>query len=286
MMRRSFIGLPLAWLLAFFAAPFAIVAGISLVPALDAQPPFASPLDPANWTLEAYSLLVHDDLYVAAFGNAVRIAFTATVIALLIGYPMAYAMARAAPRWRNLLVMLIVVPFWTSFLVRVYAWMLLLRPTGLINEALLGLGLIDEPLPLIAGEFAVHLGLVYSYLPFMVLPLYATLERLDPALLEAAEDLGARPWRAFVAVTLPLSLPGIVAGGLLVFIPAVGEFIIPDLLGGPDSPMIGKILWTEFFNNRDWPVASALAVGLLVILVAPILAFQAIERRTQEANQR
>jgi putrescine transport system permease protein len=279
MMRRLFIGVPLAWLLAFFAAPFVIVAGISLVPALDSSPPFASPLNPANWTLDSYRLLIHDDLYAAAFANALRIAFTATVIALLVGYPMAYAMARARRRWRGLLVMLVIVPFWTSFLIRVYAWMLLLRPTGLINSALMGLGLVAEPLPLDAGEFAVHLGLVYSYLPFMVLPLYATLERLDPALLEAAHDLGAPPRRAFLAVTLPLSLPGIAAGSLLVFIPSVGEFIVPDLLGGPDSPMIGKILWTEFFNNRDWPAASALAVGLLTLLVAPILAFQAIEKR-------
>jgi putrescine transport system permease protein len=279
MMRRSFIGLPLFWLLLFFAAPFVIVAAISLVPAINGQPPFASPLEPANWTLDSYRLLIHDDLYIAAFANALRVAGVSTLIAMLIGYPMAYAMARAAPQRRNLLVMLIVIPFWTSFLVRVYAWMLLLRPTGLINSALMGLGLIDEPLPLIANEFAVHLGLVYSSLPFMVLPLYAALERLDPALLEAAQDLGARPWRAFVAVTLPLSLPGIVAGCLLVFIPAAGEFIIPDLLGGSDSPMIGRILWTEFFNNRDWPAASALAVGLLVLLVAPILVFQAVERR-------
>lgn len=279
MMRRLFIGAPLVWLLAFFAAPFVIVAGISLVPALDAVPPFASPLNPANWTLNSYRLLIHDDLYVAAFANALRIAFTATAIALLIGYPMAYAMARAPERWRGLLVMLVIVPFWTSFLIRVYAWMLLLRPSGLINSALMGLGIVAEPLPLDAGEFAVHLGLVYSYLPFMVLPLYATLERLDPALLEAAHDLGARPWNAFLRVTLPLSLPGIAAGSLLVFIPSVGEFIIPDLLGGADSPMIGKILWTEFFNNRDWPAASALAVGLLALLLAPILAFQAIEKR-------
>ncbi|MBM3537072.1 MAG: ABC transporter permease subunit [Alphaproteobacteria bacterium] len=279
MMRRLFIGAPLVWLLAFFAAPFVIVAGISLVPALDAVPPFASPLNPANWTLDSYRLLIHDDLYVAAFANALRIAFTATAIALLIGYPMAYAMARAPERWRGLLVMLVIVPFWTSFLIRVYAWMLLLRPSGLINSALMGLGIVAEPLPLDAGEFAVHLGLVYSYLPFMVLPLYATLERLDPALLEAAHDLGARPWNAFLRVTLPLSLPGIAAGSLLVFIPSVGEFIIPDLLGGADSPMIGKILWTEFFNNRDWPAASALAVGLLALLLAPILAFQAIEKR-------
>ena len=277
--HRWFIRLPLVWLLLFFAAPFFIVAAISIVPAINAQPPFASPFDPANWTLESWRLLIGDDLYIAAFANALRIAFTATLVTLLIGYPMAYAMARAEPRWRGVLVMLVVVPFWTSFLIRVYAWMLLLRPTGLINEGLMALGLIAEPLPLMANEFAVHLGLVYSYLPFMVLPLYAALERLDPALLEAAQDLGARPSSAFWRVTLPLSLPGIVAGILLVFIPSVGEFIIPDLLGGPDSPMIGKILWTEFFNNRDWPTASALAIGLLILLVTPILVFQAVERK-------
>lgn len=279
MMRRWFVGLPLAWLLLFFAAPFAIVAAISIVPAINAQPPFASPLEPANWTLDSWRLLVGDDLYIAAFANALRIAFTATVVTLLIGYPMAYAMVRAEPRWRGVLVMLVVVPFWTSFLIRVYAWMLLLRPTGLINEGLMALGLIDEPLALMANEFAVRLGLVYSYLPFMVLPLYAALERLDPSLLEAAQDLGARPSNAFWRVTLPLSLPGIVAGFLLVFIPSVGEFIIPDLLGGPENLMIGKILWTEFFNNRDWPTASALAIGLLILLVTPILVFQAVERK-------
>jgi len=278
-MRRWFIGLPLVWLLLFFAAPFLIVAAISIVPAINASPPFESPLDPAKWTLDSYRLLISDDLYIAAFGNALRIAFTSTLIALLIGYPMAYAMARAEPRRRGVLVMLVVIPFWTSFLIRVYAWMQLLQPSGLINSALMGVGVIAEPLPLMANEFAVHLGLVYSYLPFMVLPLYAALERLDPALLEAAHDLGARPYSAFWRVTLPLSLPGIVAGCLLVFIPAAGEFIIPDLLGGPDSPMIGKILWTEFFNNRDWPTASALAIGLLVLLVTPILAFQAVERK-------
>jgi putrescine transport system permease protein len=175
--------------------------------------------------------------------------------------------------------MLVILPFWTSFLIRVYAWMILLRPTGLINGALLWAGVITEPLPLINNQFAVHLGIVYSYLPFMVLPLYAALERLDPALREAAYDLGARPARAFFAVTLPLSLPGVVAGSLLVFIPAVGEFVIPDLLGGPSTPMIGRVLWNEFFLNRDWPAASAVAVALLVVIVAPFLIFQSVERR-------
>lgn len=279
MFRRAVLGLPLVWLLLFFAAPFAIVVGISFVPASDGQPPFASPLDPANWTGDSYRLLIGDDLYAVAFANALRIAATSTLLCLLIGYPMAYAIARASAPRRNILLLLVVLPFWTSFLIRVYAWMVLLRPTGLINETLIALGVIVEPLPLLANEFAVHLGIVYSYLPFMVLPLYAALERMDGALLEAAADLGARPWRAFVSVTLPLSLPGIVAGSLLVFIPAVGEFVIPDLLGGPDAPMIGKVLWTEFFTNRDWPAASAVAVAMLILLVAPILVFQAVEKK-------
>jgi putrescine transport system permease protein len=279
MFRRAFIGLPLAWLLLFFAIPFAIVFAISVVPPQDGQPPFASPLAPSNWTGESYALLLGDDLYAVAFANALRIAAASTLLCLVVGYPMAYAIARASAARRNILLILVVLPFWTSFLIRVYAWMALLRPTGLINETLIALGLIAEPLPLIANEFAVHLGIVYSYLPFMLLPLYSALERLDASLLDAATDLGAPPWRAFVSVTLPLSLPGIAAGSLLVFIPAAGEFIIPDLLGGPDAPMIGKVLWTEFFTNRDWPAAAAIAVAMLALLVAPILLFQAVERR-------
>jgi putrescine transport system permease protein len=280
--RGTVIGTPLAWLLLFFALPFVIVLAISIVPATNSVPPFASPLAPGNWTLDSYRLLLGDSLYINAFANALRIAGTSTLIALLVGYPMAYAIARARPRRRNVLLMLVILPFWTSFLIRVYAWMILLRPTGLINGALLWLGVITEPLPLMNNAFAVHLGIVYSYLPFMVLPLYAALERMDPALREAAHDLGARPARTFLAVTLPLSLPGIVAGSLLVFIPAVGEFVIPDLLGGPDAPMIGRVLWNEFFLNRDWPAASAVAVALLVLIVTPMIAFQSVERRGTE----
>ncbi|HTP84300.1 MAG TPA: ABC transporter permease subunit [Alphaproteobacteria bacterium] len=280
--RSIVITAPMAWLAAFFLLPFVIVFAISLVPATDGQPPFASPLDFANLTLDGYRLLAGDDLYAIAFLNSVRIAATSTIVALLIGYPMAYAIARAPEAWRGPLLLLVILPFWTSFLIRVYAWMVLLRPTGLINAALLALGIIHEPLPLIANEFAVHLGIVYSYLPFMVLPLYAALERLDPSLLEAAFDLGCRPARAFWRITVPLSAPGIAAGCLLVFIPAVGEFVIPDLLGGPSTPMIGRVLWTEFFANRDWPTASAVAVALLVVLVGPIVIFQALERRAAE----
>jgi len=277
--RSTVITAPMAWLAAFFLLPFVIVLAISFVPATDGQPPFASPLNAANLTLDGYRLLAGDPLYAIAFLNSVRIAATSTVFALLIGYPMAYAIARAPEAWRGPLLLLVILPFWTSFLIRVYAWMVLLRPTGLINSALLALGVIHEPLPLIANQFAVHLGIVYSYLPFMVLPLYAALERLDASLLEAAFDLGCRPARAFWRITVPLSAPGIAAGCLLVFIPAVGEFVIPDLLGGPSTPMIGRVLWTEFFANRDWPTASAVAVALLVVLVGPIVIFQALERR-------
>lgn len=280
--RSAVMAAPMTWLAAFFLLPFAIVLTISLVPSTDGQPPFASPLDAANLTWDSYRLLASDDLYAVAFLDSVRIAATSTAIALLIGYPMAYAITRAPNAWRGPLLLLVILPFWTSFLIRVYAWMVLLRPSGLINAALQALGIVDQPLPLIANEFAVHLGIVYSYLPFMVLPLYAALERLDPSLLEAAFDLGCRPLRAFWRITVPLSAPGIAAGCLLVFIPAVGEFVIPDLLGGPSTPMIGRVLWTEFFANRDWPTASAVAVTLLVLLVGPIVIFRALERRAAE----
>jgi putrescine transport system permease protein len=267
--RVMAIAVPALWLGLFVLVPFAIIAAISLAQAVDAQPPFAF-----VWSWENYRLLAEDMLYAEAYANAVRVAATSSVIALLIGYPMAYAISVAPSRWRGLLVMLVILPFWTSFLVRIYAWMALLRPTGLINATLQGLGLIDEPLALISNQFAVHLGIVYGYLPFMVLPLYASLEKIDRALPEAAADLGAGPWRVFWSVTLPLSLPGVLAGLLLVFVPAVGEFVIPELLGGPDTPMIGRVLWTEFFGNRDWPVAAALSVSLCVLLVVPVAVLQ------------
>ncbi|HEX2113447.1 MAG TPA: ABC transporter permease subunit [Alphaproteobacteria bacterium] len=259
------IAVPALWLGLFVLVPFAIVAVISLARGADAQPPFALAL---SW--ESYRLLLEDILYAEAYGNALRVAATSSVIALLVGYPMAYAISIAPARWRGVLLMLVILPFWTSFLVRIYAWMALLRPTGLINAALQSLGLVDEPLALINNQFAVHLGIVYGYLPFMVLPLYASLEKIDRALPEAAADLGAGPWRVFWTVTLPLSLPGVLAGLLLVFVPAVGEFVIPELLGGPDTPMIGRVLWTEFFSNRDWPVAAALSVSLCLLLVVPV----------------
>ena len=264
--RAMFVGPAFAWLALTVAAPLVLVFAVSLGVATQGAPPFEWGLSAAN-----YALILSDDLYWGAFLNAMRIAGTSTLICLLIGYPMAFAIARARPDRRALLLFMVVLPFWTSFLIRVYAWMALLRPTGLINSALQGLGLIDEPIPMIANEFAVHLGIVFAYLPFMILPLYATLERMDPALVEAANDLGATPARAFWRVTFPSSLPGVAAGCLLVFIPASGEFVIPDLLGGPDTPMIGRVLWLEFFQNRDWPVACALATMLAAVLAVPIL---------------
>ena len=278
---------PLVWLLVLFAAPFAVVLKISFAEPVVGQPPYTRLIEigSAGWRLLAtganYVLLATDALYVEAYLNSLRVAATATLVCLLIGYPMAYAIARAPERWRNPLLMLVVLPFWTSFLIRVYAWIGILSTNGILNNALIALGIIDDPIPMMNTNFAVYIGIVYSYLPFMVLPLYATLVRMDLTLLEAAADLGCRPWQAFRKVTLPLSWPGIAAGSLLVFIPSTGEFVIPDLLGGADSLMIGKVLWTEFFGNRDWPVASALATVLLVVLVGPMLVLQAVERRQE-----
>jgi putrescine transport system permease protein len=267
--RTWALAVPALWLALFVLAPFLIVLAISLARGADAQPPYEFDL-----SFDNYALLFEDVLYIEAYGNAVRIAAIAALVCLLIGYPMAYAIARAPRRWRGILLTLVILPFWTSFLVRIYAWMVLLRPTGLINNALQAAGLIAEPLELMNNAFAVHLGIIYGYLPFMVLPLYASIEKIDRSLIEAAADLGATPLRRFLWITLPLTLPGILAGFLLVFIPAAGEFVIPELLGGPDTPMIGRILWTEFFGNRDWPVAAAISVCLSLFLVIPIALLQ------------
>ncbi|HEX3500133.1 MAG TPA: ABC transporter permease subunit [Stellaceae bacterium] len=284
---RLALCLPYAWLLVLFLAPFAIVAAISLGESAIGIPPYTPPLSFAdglvptfNVNLGNYGLLLGDSLYIRNYLNSLALAGGATALCLLLGYPMAYAIAPAPARWRNPLLMLIILPFWTSFLIRVYAWIGILKTNGLINNLLLASGIVDQPLPLLNNVFSVELALVYSYLPFMILPLYATLERMDPALREAAADLGCRPFRVFLAVTLPLSLPGIAAGCLLVFIPAVGEFVIPDLLGGPDTLMIGKVLWDEFFTNRD-PVASAVAIAMLVLLVAPIALAQRALRHAE-----
>ena len=278
---RLVIALPFLWLLVFFALPFALVLAI----ALGTNAPDAAPPVTLGVNFKSFALLFSDDLYLAAWLSSIRIAATSTLAALLLGYPMAYAITRARPERRTLLLMLVVLPFWTSFLIRIYAWRGLLSENGLLNQFLRGTGLAENPGTLLGTEWAVHLGIAYAYLPFMVLPLYATLEKLDRGLLEAAADLGARPFTAFLTVTLPLSLPGIAAGCLLVFIPAVGEFVIPDLLGGTETLMIGKVLWDEFFTNADWPLASAVAVCLLVLLAGPIMLFQHQQARNLEASR-
>lgn len=279
--RLLVAALPYAWLLLFFLAPFAIVAKIALSTVAEGVPPYAPITEftddgvlALRFNLGNFQLLLEDPFYRDAYLRSLRVAGISALACLLVGYPMALAIARAPERWRSLLLLLVMLPFWTSFLLRVSAWIGLLQENGWINGALLALGLISAPIPMLYTDFAMYVGIVYCYLPFMVLPLYANLVKLDPVLLEAASDLGARPWRAFLSVTLPLSLPGIVAGFMLVFIPAVGEFVIPELLGGPDAQLIGRVLWTEFFQNRDWPLASALAVALLLLLVLPIALFQ------------
>jgi putrescine transport system permease protein len=282
---RLVIAVPFLWLGLFFLAPFLIVAAISLSHARIGIPPYEPLLSwhegwpAANVTLNNFARLFHDDLYIGAYFGSLKIAAISTLLCLALGYPMALAIARARPERRTVLLMLIILPFWTSFLIRVYAWMGILKDQGLLNLLLKTLGLIHQPLVILDTSTAVYIGIVYSYLPFMILPLYATLERQDPALLEAAADLGARPWRTFLSVTLPLSVPGIVAGCLLVFIPAVGEYVIPDLLGGSGSNMLGKALWDVFALDRDWPTASALAVALLAALILPLALLQRLQRR-------
>ncbi len=291
--RRAVLTLPFVWLLAFFLLPFIIVAAISLAESRVGIPPYVPLFDwtqggvwPASHaSLDNFVQLFQDDLYVDAYLHSLSVAGISTAICLLIGYPMALAIARAAPARRGPLLMLVVLPFWTSFLIRVYAWMGILKDEGLLNSLLQGLGLIDQPLVILNTDLAIYIGIVYSYLPFMILPLYATLERQDPALLEAAADLGARPWRAFLSVTLPLSLPGIVAGTLVVFIPAVGEYVIPDLLGGSGSNMLGKALWDVFAMSRDWPTAAALAVAMLAALVLPLGLLNRLQRRLEPAEE-
>lgn len=284
---------PYLWLLVFFLIPFAIVIKISLSAAAVSQPPYEPTFDLAGgvagildrirqFSFDNYQFLTTDALYVRAYLSSLEIAVVATFLTLLLGYPIAYGMARAPRTWQPTLVMLVILPFWTSFLIRVYAWIGILKKEGLLNQLLLSSGLISEPLTILNTNWAVYIGIVYSYLPFMVLPLYAALEKLDESLLEAAADLGCPPVRAFWKITFPLSLPGVVAGCFLVFIPVTGEFVIPDLLGGSGTLMIGKTLWAEFFNNRDWPLSSAVAVVLLLILVVPIVIFQNQEQRRAE----
>ncbi|KEA63157.1 Putrescine transport system permease protein PotH [Marinobacterium lacunae] len=285
------VGIPYLWLLLFFALPFLIVLKISLSSMAIAIPPYESILNftddvlQISLNLSNYLLLLEDSLYVQAYLHSLQIAFFSTLGCLLLGYPMAYAMAKAPPRKQTILLLLIMLPSWTSFLIRVYAWMGLLSDTGLINNFLLWLGVIDSPLRIMNTDIAVYIGIIYAYLPFMVLPLYANLVKLDRSLLEASADLGSRSLHTFWTITLPLSKGGIIAGSMLVFIPTVGEFVIPELLGGPNSLMIGKILWQEFFNNRDWPVASALAIVMLALLIIPISLFHRYQSRAMEADR-
>jgi putrescine transport system permease protein len=291
--RTVVTSVPYLWLLLFFLIPFVIVLKISFSQSAIAMPPY-EPL--WQWAsgkmLEIkvnfgnFAFLVEDNLYWRSYLNSILVAGVSTLGCLLIGYPMAYAMARSSPSTRNILLLLAVLPFFTSFLLRVYAWIGLLKNNGLVNNALMAMGVIDQPIQMLQTDFAVYVGMVYSYLPFMILPLYSNLEKMDLTLLEAAADLGSRPWESFLKVTLPLSLPGIIAGCLLVFIPAVGEFVIPSLLGDPGMLMIGKVLWTEFFNNRDWPVASAVAIALLLFLVLPIMYLDRAQNQAGEDGER
>ncbi|MGZ2422724.1 putrescine transport system permease protein [Rhizobium laguerreae] len=294
--NRLVIAIPYTWLLLFFLAPFFIVFRISLSTTAIAMPPYEPVFSLADgwaglWSkigelsFDNYSYLTEDSLYFNAYVSSVVIAGISTFLTLLIAYPIAYGMAQAPRSIRPTLVMLVILPFWTSFLIRVYSWIAILKPEGLLNQLLLSLHIIDSPLIILNTNTAVYIGIVYSYLPFMVLPLYSALEKMDGTLIEAAQDLGCTPIKAFWRVTFPLSIPGVVAGCMLVFIPAVGEFVIPDLLGGSQTLMIGKTLWNEFNANRDWPVSSAVATILLMILVIPIVFFQNAQAKAEERGK-
>ena len=293
--RRFLIAIPYAWLLLLFFIPFVIVLKIALSNIALAIPPYEPTL---SWSeglsglvaflyqldFENFVFLTQDSLYWKAYLSSLQIAFFSTLLTLLVGFPIALGMANAPERWRPMLMLMIILPFWTSFLIRIYSWMGILNQEGLLNQLLFWVGVIDDPLKMLNTNFAVYIGIVYTYLPFMVLPIYATLEKLNHALLEAAEDLGCNHTQSFWLVTVPLSKPGVIAGCFLVFIPALGEFVIPSLLGGSQTLMIGKVLWEEFFSNRDWPVASAVAIVLLLILIVPIILFQRNEQKQREAE--
>jgi putrescine transport system permease protein len=301
--RTVVVLIPFLWLTLFFLIPFLIVLKISFARQAIALPPF-TPLfvcaDPNSTSLlgcffsgeldmqpslSAYGFLFNEPLYFKAYWNSVQTAFWSTILCLLIGYPMAYGIARSSATIRNALLMLIILPFWTSFLIRVYAWIGLLKTNGVINNILMWTGVIDQPLPMMNTQFAVYIGIVYSYLPFMILPLYANLEKMDLTLLEAAADLGCKPLKAFFAITVPLSFPGIVAGSMLVFIPAVGEYVIPELLGGSNTVMIGRELYNVFFPSRNWPAASAIAIMVLLLLVVPITLYQYYQNKATEGGK-
>ncbi|MBK8070296.1 MAG: ABC transporter permease subunit [Rhodanobacteraceae bacterium] len=288
--RWALILVPYLWLLLFFAIPFLIALKISFAKAAIAMPPFT---DVLYWVDgfpvvklrgENYLFLLGDSIYLNAYLSSLKIAVVSTFLCLLVGYPMAYAISRLPPSSRNIALLLVILPSWTSFLIRIYAWVGILKPNGLINNFLMNLGLIDSPIKMLHTPVAVYIGIVYAYLPFMVLPLYTNLIKHDHRLLEAASDLGARPWQAFLKITLPLSKAGIIAGCMLVAIPVVGEFVIPEMLGGPETLMIGRVLWQEFFNNRDWPVASAVAMVMLAILIIPIVIFHRAQQKEMEGK--
>ena len=289
--RSIVIIIPFVWLLMFFLFPFFIVAKISLAEIKIASPPFTSMLEWADGGImtirivfDNFLYIINDSLYINTYLNSVKIASTATVIALLLGYPIAYGIVRSGPIAKPILLFMVILPFWTSFLLRVYAWMGLLADQGTINDLLIALGFINEPIQMLYSEFAVYVGIVYTYLPFMILPLYANMEKLDSSLNEAAADLGSKPTNTFFKVTLPLTMPGVIAGSLLVFIPASGEYVIPDLLGGGNVQMIGRVLFNEFSRNTDWPVASAVAIAMLFLLVFPIIIFQHYQGKAAEGN--
>jgi putrescine transport system permease protein len=281
---------PLLFLTVFFLIPFAFAFKISLAETAPRVPPFTDIFThtagghlQVSVSLANFKYLLTDEVYGLAYLYSLKTAFFSTLICLALGYPMAYAISRASKTTQSILLLIIILPFWTSFLLRVYALEGIIRDGGILNTVLLKLGLISHPLEIMRTSVAVYLGIIYSYLPFMVLPLFATLEKLDNTLLEAAADLGSPPWRAFLDVTVPQSIPGVIAGSMLVFIPAVGEFVIPSLLGGPDNLMIGRVLWDEFFGNHDWPVASAVAIAFLFLLAVPIAVYQYYNTRQQEA---
>jgi putrescine transport system permease protein len=287
---------PYVWMVLFFLVPFVFVLKISLSQTAIAQPPYEPVFDlTAGWSalkaafaalsFDNFKLLGSDDIYVYAYLRSLTVAVAATALLLLIGYPIAYGMARLPKRWQAVAMVLVIVPFWTSFLIRIYAWINILQHDGLLNQILLALHLVSQPVVWLSTDSAMYIGIVYSYLPFMILPLYATLAKMEPALEEAASDLGAPPWQVFWLVTFPLSLPGVGAGVLLCFIPIVGEFVIPDLLAGSNSLMIGQTLWLEFFTNKDWPVASAAAIVLLVVLLLPLLLYERLQRRQLEQGR-
>ncbi|PSJ48436.1 putrescine ABC transporter permease PotH [Zobellella taiwanensis] len=286
--RRLVIALPYTWLLLFFLIPFLIVFKISLSQAALAIPPYSQVISYANEQLNIvlsfsnYLFLLSDSLYLQSYLQSLKVAAISTLLCLLIGFPLAWAIVHSRPSTRNVLLMLVILPSWTSFLIRVYAWMGILGNNGFLNNLLLWLGVIDSPLQILNTNTAVYIGIVYAYLPFMVLPLYTALMRLDYSLVEAAADLGARPWKTLLTVIVPLIKGGIIAGSMLVFIPAVGEFVIPELLGGPDTLLIGRVLWQEFFNNRDWPIAAAVASIMLLLLMVPIMWFHRNQRKEME----